>query len=96
MGDDTMPKFLIERRIPGLGSFTEEQMRTIAQRSNSVLYDLGPHIQWLQSYVTADRMYCVYIAPSEDLIRQHAKCGTFPVDDIMPIERIIDPTTGGA
>jgi uncharacterized protein DUF4242 len=91
-----VPKFLIERDIPGLGKMDAEELRIIAKRSNSVLHDLGPHIQWIQSYLTADKMFCVYIAPSLDLIMQHARCGAFPVNTVTPIDGIIDPTTGGA
>ena len=91
-----MPKFIIERNIPGLGKLGAEELRRIAQRSNSVVYDLGPNIQWVESFVTADKMYCVYIAPNAELIRLHARCGAFPCDDVAQIREIIDPVTGGA
>lgn len=90
-----MPKFLIEREIPGVGSFTPEQLRDASRKSNEVLAGLGPSIQWIQSYVTPDALYCVYIAPSEDLIREHAKRGGFPATKITRIDGAIDPTTGG-
>ena len=88
-----MPKFLIEREIPGAGSMSSEQLHGVAEKSCSVLRDLGPRIQWVQSYVTDDKIYCVYIAPSEELIREHAKRGGFPANRISEIRTIIDPTT---
>jgi hypothetical protein len=88
-----MPKFVIERETPGMGNLTAEQFRGAAQKSNSVLCDLGPDIQWVHSYVTGDKTYCVYIAPSEDLIRQHAAKAGFPANRISEIVTIIDPVT---
>lgn len=88
-----MPKFIIEREIPGAGALTAEQLQAVAQTSCSVLRNLGPQIQWLQSYVTGDKIYCVYIAPDEDLIREHASQGGFPANSIAKVLRIIDPTT---
>jgi hypothetical protein len=88
-----MPEFVIEREIPGAGEMTEEQVRDISVRSLEVLKDIGPQIQWLHSYVTDDKIYCVYVAPSEELIRKHAKEGGFPADRITPIRTMIDPTT---
>lgn len=90
-----MPKFLIERNIEGAGSFTPEQLKGISQKSCSVLRDLGPDIQWLHSYVTGDKVYCVYQAPNPDLIRQHAERGGFPADRIEEIKTVIDPSTAG-
>lgn len=88
-----MPKFLIEREIPGAGKFTPQQLQAASQKSCSVLSKLGPQIQWLQSYVTGDKLYCVYIAPNADLIREHARQGGFPANRIEEIQTVIDPTT---
>jgi hypothetical protein len=88
-----MPKFLIEREISGLGSMSPQQLQGAAEKSCSVLQDLGPRIQWLQSYVTDDKMYCVYIAPNEEMVREHAMRGGFPANRVSEIKSIIDPTT---
>jgi hypothetical protein len=88
-----MPKYLIERDIPGAGKLTEAELQAISQKSCSVLRGLGPQVQWVESYVTADRVYCVYIAPDEALIRLHAEQGGFPANRISEIKRTIDPTT---
>ncbi len=88
-----MPKFLIERTIPGAGSLTHDQLKGISQTSCGVLKSLGPQIQWVQSYVTDDKIYCVYIAPDEETIREHAKLGCFPVDSVRAVCSVIDPTT---
>jgi hypothetical protein len=88
-----MPKFLIEREIPGAGKLTGQQLQGISQTSCSVLQKLGPQIQWVQSYVTGDKVYCVYIAPNEELIREHAAQGGFPANRISEITSVIDPTT---
>jgi hypothetical protein len=88
-----MPKFLIERNIPGAGKLTPEQLQGISQKSCSVLRELGPSIQWIQSYVTDDKVTCVYIAPSAELIYEHAKQGGFPADAVLEVRTIIDPTT---
>ncbi|HJR61517.1 MAG TPA: DUF4242 domain-containing protein [Vicinamibacterales bacterium] len=88
-----MPKYVIERHIPGAGAFTAEQLRGVAQKSNEVLSALGPRIQWVHSYVTGDIIYCVYIAPSEELIREHAVKGGFPANRISEIKNIFDPTS---
>ena len=88
-----MPKYVIEREIPGVGDSTADALQAVSQTSCSVLKDLGPQIQWVQSYVTGDKIYCVYIAPNEDLIREHAtRCG-FPANRISEVKSIIDPTT---
>ncbi|MGZ8218137.1 DUF4242 domain-containing protein [Methylomagnum sp.] len=89
-----MPKYLIEREIPGAGQLTQEELQAISQKSCSVLNRLGPRIQWVQSYVTDDKVYCVYVAPDEDMIRQHAEEGGFPANRISEIKSVIDPTTG--
>jgi hypothetical protein len=91
-----MPKFLIERNIPGAGKLTPEQLTAASQKSCSTLRNIGSEIQWIQSYVTADKLFCVYIAPSEDLIRRHADESGFPANVITPIKTIIDPTTADA
>ena len=91
-----MPKYVIEREIPGAGSMSPQELQAVSQKSCSVLQNLGPQIQWLQSYVTPDKIYCVYIAPNEDLIREHASQGGFPANRISEIKTIIDPTTADA
>ncbi|HLE97823.1 MAG TPA: DUF4242 domain-containing protein [Candidatus Thermoplasmatota archaeon] len=89
-----MPKFLIERHIPGIEKMDRDGIRAIARRSNSVLADLGVQIQWLESYVVNGKTYCVYIAPNEDMIREHARLAGFPCNGVTRIETVIDPTTG--
>ena len=91
-----MPKYVIEREIPGAGSLSKEQLQAISQKSCDVLRELGPQIQWLQSYVTDDRIYCVYIAPSEEMVRQYAQQGGFPANRISEVKEVIDPTTAEA
>lgn len=88
-----MPKFVIEREIPGAGSLSPEQLQAVSQKSCSVLRELGPQIQWVQSYVTDDKIYCVCIAPDEDTVRQHAQQGGFPANRISQVRSVIDPTT---
>jgi hypothetical protein len=88
-----MPKYVIEREIPGAGKLTPEELQGVSQKSCSVLRELGPQIQWVQSYVTGDKVYCVYNAPSEELIRKHAQQGGFPANRISEVKSIIDPTT---
>jgi hypothetical protein len=88
-----MPKFVIEREIPGAGSMSAQQLQGVAEKSCSVLRDLGPQIQWLQSYVTENKIYCVYIAPNEDVVREHARMGGFPANSVSKVLRVIDPTT---
>ncbi len=88
-----MPKFVIEREIPGIGSASAEQAQAIAQKSCSVLNNLGPQIQWLQSFVTDNKIYCVYIAPNEEMVREHARQGGFPANSVAQVRRVIDPTT---
>jgi hypothetical protein len=88
-----MPKYLIERDLPGAGQLTAEQLRGISQKSCSVLNQLGPQIQWIHSYVTGDKIYCVYRAPSEEIIRRHAQQGGFPANRISQITSVIDPST---
>jgi hypothetical protein len=88
-----MPKYVIEREIPGAGNLTPDQLQAISQKSCSVLNKLGPQIQWLHSYVTADKIYCVYIAPNEEMVREHARQGGFPADRISEVKLVIDPTS---
>jgi len=87
-----MPKYVIEREIPGVGNLTPDEAQAVAKKSCSVLNKLGPSIQWLHSYVTADKIYCVYIAPNEEMVREHAKQGGFPANRISEVKLIIDPT----
>lgn len=88
-----MPKYVIEREIPGAGDMSAEQLQAVSQTSCGVLQKMGPQIQWHQSYVTGDKVYCIYIAPNEDMIREHASQGGFPANRISEIKTIIDPTT---
>ena len=88
-----MPKFVIERDIPEAGKLSAEQLQAISQRSCGVLRDMGPQIQWVQSYVTDDRIYCIYVAPDEDAVRKHAQEGGFPANRISQIRSVIDPTS---
>jgi len=88
-----MPKFVIERELPGAGRLSASELQGVAEKSNGVLRDLGPQIQWVESYVTDDKIYCVYIAPNADMIREHAKRGGFPANKISEVKTSIDPTT---
>lgn len=88
-----MPKYLIERELPGAGELSPEELQAISKKSREVLNRMGPEIQWVQSYVTGDKIYCVYTAPNEELIREHAKLGGFPVNRTAEVESMIDPTT---
>lgn len=88
-----MPKYVIEREIPGAGKLSAEQLKGISQTSCGVLSNMGPQIQWLQSYVTRDKIYCVYIAPNEEMVREHAMQGGFPANSVSEVMTIIDPTT---
>jgi len=86
-----MPKFLIEREIPGAGDLSAQELQAISQKSCGVLNNMGPQIQWVQSYVTGDKIYCVYIAPDEEMVREHARQGGFPANSVSEIKSIIDP-----
>ena len=86
-----MPQFVIEREIPGAGSLTEEQLREVSLRSLETLKDMGPQIQWLHSYVTEDKVYCVYLAPDESSIREHARRTGIPADRVSAVRRLLDP-----
>jgi Protein of unknown function (DUF4242) len=88
-----MPKFVIEREIPGAGSLTPEQLQAVSQTSCGVLRSMGPQIQWVQSYVTDNKIYCIYIAPDEAAVREHAQKGGFPANQVSQVRSIIDPTT---
>ncbi len=91
-----MPKYVIEREISGAGSLTPDQIQAISQKSCGVLKNLGPQIQWVESFVTQDKIYCVYIAPNEELVREHATQGGFPANRISEVKRMIDPTSAEA
>jgi len=88
-----MPKYIIEREIPNAGALSAAELKAISQKSCGVLQQLGPSIQWVQSYVTEDKITCVYIAPNADIIREHARLGGFPADRVLEVATIIDPTT---
>lgn len=91
-----MPKFLIERPLPGAGKLSDDELQAIATKSNQVLHDLGPDIPWLQSYVTEDKIICIYVAPDSDIIFEHARCGGFPAEVVSEVRAIIDPSSGQA
>jgi hypothetical protein len=91
-----MPKFIIERELPGAGNLTAEQLKAISQKSRDVLCKLGSDIQWIQSYVAGDKIYCVYLAPNEELIIKHAQMGGFPANLICKISNVIEPMTAEA
>ena len=88
-----MPKFVIEREIPGAGKLSPEELRAVAQKSCGVLREMGPQVQWLQSFVTDDKVYCVYIAPDEEAVKEHARRGGFPASSVARVRTVIDPTT---
>lgn len=88
-----MPRYVIERDIPGAGKLSPQELQAISQKSCSVLNKLGPQIQWVQSYVTDDKVYCVYIAPNTEMVREHARQGGFPANRIAEVKSVIDPTT---
>jgi uncharacterized protein DUF4242 len=94
--DTVMPRFVIEREIAGAGKLSAQDLRAISQRSCSVLNEMGPQIQWVQSYVTDDKIYCVYVAPTEDIVREHARKGGFPANSVAAVRTVIDPTTAEA
>jgi hypothetical protein len=89
-----MPKYVIERTVPGAGALSDDEMHAIAAKSNKVLAGLAPRAQWQHSYVTADKLYCIYLADEEATLREHAERGGFPLDAVNRVHRIIDPTTG--
>ena len=91
-----MPKYIIERKVSGVGQSSEDQMREMSQKSNEALMKLGDQVQWLESFVTDDSTYCVYVSPNEELIRRHAEIAGFPIDKISRVDRVIDPSTAEA
>jgi len=88
-----MPKYVIEREIPGLGDASAEDLRAVAQKSNAVLAELAPQVQWVQSYATQDKMYCIYVADDAESVREHARRGGFPADSVVAVTAVVDPTT---
>ena len=88
-----MPKYVIERELPGAGQLPAETLQAISQKSCSVLQELGPQIQWVQSYVTDDKIYCIYIAPNKEMVLEHARQGGFPANSVAEVKTVIDPTT---
>jgi hypothetical protein len=88
-----MPKYVIEREIPGAGNLKPQELQAISQKSCGVLRTLGPQVQWIHSYVTQDKIYCIYIAPDENAVREHARLGGFPANKISQVHEVIDPTT---
>ena len=89
-----MPKYVIERQVPGAGKLTTDELRAMTQQSNKVIRELGPDIRWITSYVTDDKLYCVYVAPDTDIIEEHARCGGFPCDRVSLVSAVIDPSSG--
>ena len=89
-----MPKYVIERDLPGAGGLSGEELHDISAKSNKVIASLGPELRWQQSYVTDDKIYCIYIAPDEDVLLEHARCGGFPANKISLVSSVIDPSTG--
>ena len=89
-----MPKYVIERPLPGAAKLSADELRGIAAKSNEVLKELGPDLQWIQTFVTTDKLYCVYVAKNPELVREHARCGGFPCDVVAQVKTAIDPTTG--
>jgi hypothetical protein len=88
-----MPKYVIEREIPGAGKLSANELKAISQKSCGVLRQMGPQIQWVESFVTDDKVYCIYVAPDAEAVRQHAKLGGFPANRVSEVKRVIDPTT---
>ena len=89
-----VPKYLIERELPGAGQLSASELQDLSRKSNKIIAELGPEIRWLTSYVTDDKIYCVYVAPDEDILQEHARCGGFPADAISRVSTVIDPSTG--
>ena len=89
-----MPKYLIERPLPGAGSLSEQELHDISAKSNQVIAGLGPEIRWLQTYVSEDKLYCVYVAADKDIVFEHARCGGFPAETVTLVSAVIDPSTG--
>jgi hypothetical protein len=95
VGEVAMPQYVIEREIPGAGSLSDAELQEVARKSVDVLKGMGPEIKWLHSYVTGDKVYCVYLAPDEEVIREHARRGGFPANRISAVRRLIDPSSAG-
>jgi hypothetical protein len=93
MEENDMPKYVVERELPGAGKLSANELKAISQKSVGILQEMGTQIQWIHSFVTGDKIYCVYLAPNEDMIREHAKRGGFPADRISEIKSEIDPAT---
>lgn len=91
-----MPKYVVERELPGAGKLSRDELRQVAQKSNGVIQTLGPKIQWVETFVADDKLYCIYNAPSPELIKEHAKCGGFPANRISQVRGMMDPTTAEA
>jgi predicted Rdx family selenoprotein len=91
-----MPRYLIERELPGAGELSPEDLRGVARKSCGVLREMGPEVQWVQSYVTGDKITCIYVAPDEESVREHARRGGFPANKVLEIRTMIDPTTAEA
>ena len=91
-----MPKYVIERPLPGAGELSADELRAISEKSNQVIADLGPDIRWLQTFVTEDKLYCVYVASDTDIIFEHARCGGFPAETVTLVSTVIDPSTAEA
>ena len=91
-----MPQYVIERTVPGVGEMSAAELRQIAAQSNKVIRELGPDVQWVHSYVVSDKIFCVYNASNEDIIREHGRCGGFPVDAVLEVSTVINPTTAEA
>ena len=89
-----MPRYIIERNVPGVHRLNPEGLKNLARRSNEVLNELGPQVQWIHSYVAPDKLFCVYLSPNEEMIHEHAKRGPFPIENVMRVNTVIDPTTG--
>jgi hypothetical protein len=89
-----MPKYVIERDLPGAGKLTAEELHDISAQSNKVIRELGPELHWLHSYVTGDKLFCVYVAPDEDILYEHARCGGFPINAVSMVSTSIDPSAG--
>jgi Protein of unknown function (DUF4242) len=90
-----MPKYVIERELPGAGQLGADDLRSLSEKSNAVLEEMGGDVQWLHSYVTGDKLFCVYIASDAERVREHARCGGFPANAVLEVTGVIDPTTGG-
>ncbi len=88
-----MPKFVIERELPGAGQLSDQDIQAVSQKSCGVLRELGPEIQWLHSYVTDNKIYCIYVAPNEEMVRKHAEMGGFPANVVAKVKRVIEPIT---